>query len=120
MTAQTYNARQTAKDVNAALTKAGVKATVTDKQVRSFVRDTIDAYDDDGYTSHQYGAALHRSIVDAMVKRRTASGARGSKTEARATSASSGRRGKVKSHSPRETAARKADAAATPNPTPDA
>lgn len=119
MTAQTYNARQTAKDVNAALTKAGVKATVTDKQVRSFVRDTIDAYDDDGYTSHQYGAALHRSIVDAMVKRRTASGARGSKTEARATSASSGRRGKV-GHSARETAARAKDAAATPNPAPDA
>lgn len=111
MAQQTYNARQTAKDVNAALARKGVSAKVTDKQVRSFVRDNVAAYDDDGYTTHAYSTAQHTSIVAAMVARRSASGARGSKVESRATSASKGRQSTPK-HSARETAARKADAIA--------
>jgi IS5 family transposase len=108
--ATTFGARETARTINAALTKAGVKASVTDKQVRQWVRDNIDAYDDDGYTSHAYSVAQRDRIVKAIVAKRTASGAKGRGSDARATSASKGRSGTVK-HSARESAARTADAA---------
>ena len=93
-TAQTWNARATAKDVNDALRKAGVQRTLDAKRVRQWVRENIEAYDDDGYTAHVYNAQLHRTIVDGIVKRYTASGtttkARTS-ADQRGSAASSGR-----------------------------
>jgi len=87
----TYTARQTAALVNAALDHAGIKSRVDAKRVRAYVRDTIAEYDDDAYTAHAYTLALRDRIVAGMVARRTASGAKGTGTPARATSASKGR-----------------------------
>lgn len=105
MPAATFKARETARAINAQLSKAGLSAKVTDKQVRSWVRDNIAAYDDEGYTAHVYTAAQHAAIVKALVARRTGAGARGTTIEARATAASKGR-----TPSKRESAARAKDA----------
>lgn len=57
------------------------------KRVRAWVRDNVAAYDDDGYTAHQYSPALARTIVQGMVKRANA---------ARPSAASKGRSGATK------------------------
>lgn len=75
-------ARMVARDVSKALGKD-----VDAKRVRSWVRDNVAAYDDDGYTAHQYTPALARTIVAGMVKRANA---------ARPTAASNGRKGAAK------------------------
>lgn len=82
MTAQTYSARQTARDVSKALGRE-----VDAKRVRAWVRDHVDAYDDDGYTSHEYDHATHARIVKGM----TASAKSG-----RASAARQGRKGASK------------------------
>lgn len=82
VTATVYTARQTARDVSKALGRD-----VDAKRVRQWVRDNVDAYDDDGYTAHQYSHALHARIVAGMVAK-----AKG----ARPTAASSGRKGASK------------------------
>lgn len=92
----TVNARQTARDVQAALAQLGIKRDVDAKRVRSWVRDNIDAYDDDGYTSHQYTPAVHARIVRAMVARYAAGRSAPDDSDQRASSASEGR-SKVKS-----------------------
>jgi len=74
MAAQTWNARQTAQDINAALRKAGIARSLDAKRVRAWVRDNVDAYDDDGYTAHVYDATTHARIVKGIMARYTASG----------------------------------------------
>ena len=74
-------ATRTPKDVAREVsTRLGRK--VDAKRVRAWVRDNVDAYDDDGYTAHLYDATLYRHIVDSLVKRGRA---------ARPTAASRGR-----------------------------
>ena len=94
MAAQTFNARQTAADVNAALGKRGIAKALDAKRVRAWVRDNVESFDDDSYTAHQYSAALHRTIVDGIVGRYTATGGKASAKSAdqRGTAASSGRK----------------------------
>lgn len=80
MAAQTSTARDVARLVSKA-TGRDVNA----KRVRQWVRDHIAAFDDDGYTAHQYSAQQVRAIVAGMTK-----GAKG----ARSSAASAGRSGK--------------------------
>jgi hypothetical protein len=84
---QTFTARQTARDIVTALGKRGITRDVDAKRVRAWVRDNVDAYDDDGYTAHLYDARTHDRIVSSMVARY--SGTRG--TDGRANAASVGR-----------------------------
>lgn len=63
MTAQTFSARMVAREVSKALGRE-----VSDKRVRSWVRDNVDAYDDDGYTQHAYDRRLADRIVAGMTK----------------------------------------------------
>lgn len=79
--AVTFSARDTAKAINA---KTGKD--IDAKRVRQWVRDHIDAYDDDGYTAHAYNRATFDRIVAGMTK---ASGSERSKA------ASTGRKGKT-------------------------
>jgi hypothetical protein len=62
VTATTYTARQTAREVSKRLGRE-----VSDKRVRAWVRDNLDAYDDDQYTAHVYSHATYQRIVTAMV-----------------------------------------------------
>jgi len=80
--AETLTARMVAREVSKALGRD-----VDAKRVRAWVRDNIEAYDDDGYTAHVYTPALARTIVAGMVKRAKAP---------RPTAASKGRAGKAK------------------------
>lgn len=84
-----YTANETARATNAALVKAHSARRVTAKTVRAWVRDNVDAYDDDGYTAHRYDARLRDRIVRALVARST--GRTG--TDGRANAASKGRAG---------------------------
>lgn len=81
--AQTFSAKQTARIIAA---KTGRPCDA--KRVRAWVRDNVAAYDDDGYTSHQYDARLRDRIVAAFVQR-----AKGTTpgTPARSRAASEGR-----------------------------
>lgn len=88
-TATKWTARQTARDINAALEKAKSEKRVNDKRVRAWVRENVSAYDDDGYTSHEYDARTHARIVDAFLAKYGVKVARG--TNGRARSASNGR-----------------------------
>ena len=90
MPAQTYTAAQTAREVAKRMGKA-----CDGKRVRSWARANVSRFDDDGYTSHQYSAAEHKRIVDALVAR--AKGTTG--TNGRARSAAQGRAGGVKATS---------------------
>ena len=83
MAGQTYTARMVAREVSKRLGRD-----VDAKRVRAWVRDNVDAYDDDGYTAHVYDHATFTRIVTAMVTRGRA---------ARPTAASTGRSGKSKS-----------------------
>lgn len=87
MTAQTYSARQTAREVSKRLGKD-----VSDKRVRDWVRQNVEAYDDDGYTTHAYD----RRTFDRIVK-----GMTGAARKPRAQSASNGRKGTRKASTPR-------------------
>lgn len=60
---KTENARSVARSVSKALGRE-----VNDKRVRAWVRDHVDAFDDDGYTAHQYSAAQAREIIAGMTK----------------------------------------------------
>lgn len=80
--ATTYTARQVAREVSKRLGRD-----VDAKRVRAWVRDNVDAYDDDGYTAHLYDHATYTRIVTAMVARGRA---------ARPTAATSGRSGPAK------------------------
>ena len=107
--ASTTNARQTAKDVMGALAKRGIKVTLDAKRVRAWVRDNVDAYDDDGYTAHQYDGQTHAAIVKGMVDRYAArAGQTGS--NARGTAASAGRKA-----TPRKATSKPAAPDATPD-----
>jgi len=64
MAGTTYTARQTAREVSKRLGRE-----VDAKRVRAWVRDNVDAYDDDGYTAHLYDARLKDRIVAGMVAR---------------------------------------------------
>lgn len=82
MAQDTLTARMVAREVSKAL-----KRDVDAKRVRAWVRDNVPAYDDDGYTAHQYSPALAKTIVAGMVKRANA---------ARPSAASKGRAGAPK------------------------
>jgi hypothetical protein len=84
MAGTTFSARQTARDASKASGRP-----VTDKRVRAWARESIARFDDDGYTAHVYTVAEHKAIVAAFVAK--AKGTVG--TNARARSASNGRRG---------------------------
>jgi hypothetical protein len=77
-----------AREVTAVLHKRGLERDVDAKRVRAWVRDNVDAYDDDGYTAHLYDARLRDRIVSGMVARYVG---RTPGTTARAASASAGR-----------------------------
>lgn len=82
MAGQTWTARMVAREVSKR-TGRDVDA----KRVRAWVRDNVDAYDDDGYTAHVYDARTKDRIVAAFVAK--AKGATG--TNARSRAASEGR-----------------------------
>ena len=87
----TQNKTTTAAQVAREVAKRTGKA-CDGKRVRSYARAFIARFDDDGYTSHQYSAAEHKRIVDALVAR--AKGTTG--TNGRARSAAQGRAGAPK------------------------
>lgn len=76
-------ATETARTVARMVSKA-VGRDVSDKRVRAWVRDHVAAFDDDGYTSHQYSPAQVKVIVAGMTKAaqsgRSASAANGRKS----------------------------------------
>lgn len=82
-------ATQTARDVAKRVSKT-LGREVNAKRVRAWVRDHIDAYDDDGYTPHQYDARTADRIVAGMTK---------SAKTGRAVAASAGRSPKPKTAS---------------------
>lgn len=81
--ASTMTARQMARAIS-----AKVGRPVDAKRVRAWVRDNVDAYDDDRYTAHAYDARLQRRIMAAFVtsaksgRSRAASTGRGTKSGA--------------------------------------
>jgi len=60
-TETTYTARKVAEEVTRKLGKP-----VNAKRVRQWVRDHIAAFDDEGYTAHQYTAAQRQAILKGM------------------------------------------------------
>jgi hypothetical protein len=60
-TETTFTARKVADEVTRKLGKP-----VNAKRVRQWVRDHIAAFDDEGYTSHQYTPAQRAAIVKGM------------------------------------------------------
>lgn len=83
MGAQTFTARQTA-----ALVAKRTGRPMSDKRVRGWVRDHVQRFMDDGYTTHAYTAAERDRIVSALVAR---SRPDATGTAGRASSASRGR-----------------------------
>jgi len=61
MAETTFTARQVAEAVTKSLGKP-----VNAKRVRQWVRDHIAAYDDEGYTAHQYTPAQRTAILKGM------------------------------------------------------
>lgn len=101
MTATMYSARQTAREVSKRLGRE-----VSDRRVRAWVREHVEAYDDDGYTTHAYDRRTFDRIVKGMTD--------GAKAD-RSKSAASGRKA---ASTPRKT--RKAATSAPVEVTPDA
>lgn len=62
-TPTTYSARKVAEEVSTKLGKP-----VNAKRVRQWVRDHVPAFDDEGYTAHNYTTAQRTSIVNGMTK----------------------------------------------------
>ena len=61
-------AHVSAKDTARAVSKA-LGRTIDAKRVRDWVRTNVPAYDDDGYTSHQYDARTFAAIVKGMTSK---------------------------------------------------